>query len=213
MANDDKNKTPDLKAALVDALKSMPTDELAAILRQSGAAPTTIGMTKESMQMLIGSLHETNANSMKQALRSQRKENPNYPERSVFHAEGKFDDDGNPRAPKVAFLRPTFFQGVRLGGELETPEEISLCNRFTEDKSSREGRWTAELVNKGTKNERLVITIPSKTVDDRMENSYPFTYILRELIEGASAVNTDTMSARIAELEEKIKTMAVAVPA
>lgn len=215
MAKNDRSDTDplDIKTALVEAIKSLPPDELRAILMQSGVTPTTIGMTAESMQMLLGSLSATNAETMKMALRSQRKENPNYPERSVFHPSGKFDDAGNALPAKAGFKRPTYFQHVLLGGEAETEIEIQLCNSFTEDKSSRDGRWTAEIKHKGTKKESLHILIPSLSADDRMENSLPFPFILRELLDGADAVNPETMAARIAELEARVKRLAAGVAA
>lgn len=203
---------PDMKAMLIDALKSLSPSELQQILTQSGAAPTTIGMTTESMQMLLGSLSATNAETMKQALRSQRKENPNYPEQSVFHPAGRFSDDGTALPDKVKLRRRTYHNGVLLGGELETEEEINLCNQFTEDKTARNGLWTATILEKGTSRERINIKTPSQTPDERMENSLPLPLILRELLGGADAVNPATLSARMAKLEAKLAELGETVP-
>ena len=201
---DDESGSAVNLADLVSALKNLPQEDLRGLLTTAGIAPTTIGMTPETLQSLLGSMGATSAAAMREAYRQQRKENPNYPEVSVFNPEGKFDDDGNARTPKVTFRRPTFFNGVRLGGELETPEEIRLFNQFTDTKLARDGRWKLEIEDKGTKNERALLTIPSRTADDRMENAVPLPLILRELLGGADAVNPETLAARIAELERKL---------
>lgn len=210
----DKQPPTVTAADLLTALKALPPEDLKTLLVQSGAAPTTIGMSPEQLQMIIGTLNP--AIAMREAYKLQRKENPNYPEQSVFHPRGKFDHEGIPLKPKATFKRPTFFMDVRLGGELETEDEIELCNRFTQDRLARNGKWKAIIKNKGELNEELHIEIPSKTMDDRMENAYPFAIILRELLEGAAAVNQETLIQRIADLEAKLanleqdKTQAVA---
>lgn len=202
MAKNDENKGT--IADLVAAIKDLPQDDLRGLLTAAGIAPTTIGMTPDLLQSLLGSMGATSAAAMKEAYRQQRKENPNYPEVSVFNPDGKFDDDGNAREPKVTFKRPTFFNGVRLGGELETPEEIRLFNSFTDTKLARDGRWKLEIEDKGTRNERCLLTIPSRTADDRMENAVPLPLILRELLGGADAVNPETLQRQIDELNKKL---------
>ena len=205
MAKRDENGEGGVNLAdLVSALKSLPQEDLRGLLTTAGIAPTTIGMTPETLQSLLGSMGATSAAAMREAYRQQRKENPNYPEVSVFNPGGKFDDDGNARAPKEVFKRPTFFNGVRLGGELETPEEIRLFNQFTDTKLARDGRWKLEIEDKGTRNERALLTIPSRTADDRMENAVPLPLILRELLGGADAVNPETLTARLDEQAKQI---------
>lgn len=203
----DSDLTPDvMQAAVIDALRSLPPDELGALLKRAGVVPTTSGMGVEHLQAIMSTMDAVSARSVKEALRSERKENPNYPEKSVFFPAGKFDDSGRILPAKITLSRTTFFNGVRLGGELETEEEIGLCNRFTESRTAREGEWQA-IVETGL-NARLTITVPSKTVDDRMSLP-PFTHILRELLDGAEAVNPDTMARRIAALEAQMKAMGV----
>jgi hypothetical protein len=194
----------DLKAALADALKAMPADELAAILRQAQVVPTTMGMDAATVRTLIEGFQATSTTAVRETLRQERKENPNYPERSVFNPAGVYDDLGNPLPPKVRFRRPTIYVGVRLGGELETPEEIELCNRITESKTCHNGDWSATIEDKGTPRERLLILVPSKTADDR-SGLPPFTHILRALIDGDDAINPETMHQRITALEQQIK--------
>lgn len=189
-------------SALVAALRALPADELKSLLVASGAAPSTIGMTPENMQALMNTLHANSATAIREAIRSQRKENPAYPERSVFNPRGVFNDAGEAQAPKLKLSRPTFFNGVRLGGELESEEEIELCNRFTESRYAREGTWKAEVEGKGI-NQRLLITVPSRSVDDRMVLP-PFTHILRELLDGAEAVNPESLQKQIAALQAEV---------
>lgn len=213
---DDEQQTPTAQAidpiALVNALQQLPPDTLAPLLKSAGLVPTTMGMTPEHLQVLMGTMTAVSASAQKEAIRSQRRENPQYPEKSAFNPRGVFDDNGFALEPKVKFRIPTFFQGVRLAGELEGEEEIRLCNAITEDRYSRDGLWKAEIVGKGI-NQRLMIRINREnetlTMDDRM-GLPPFTIILRELISGKEATNPETlhrqieaMQKRIAELENK----------
>jgi hypothetical protein len=154
-------------------------------------------------------MQSVSAASVKETLRHERKENPNYPEKSVFFPRGKFDDLGNARPPKATFTRPTYYNGVRLGGELETEEEIQLCNQFTRDKSCRDGLWEAIIENAGSSRERLIIKVPSLSIDERM-GLPPFTLILAELLGGAEAVNPLTMQKQIDDLKAKLEQMTAA---
>ncbi len=210
---DDDSPAPDMKAMLIETLKSLSPAELSDIMQGAGAVPTTQGLTPAVIQTLVQAFQATSTTAVRETLRQERVENPNYPERSVFNPAGVFDDRGKALAPKVKFRRATFFQGVRLAGELETPDEIELCNQFTQDKEAREGRWTARIEDKGRPNERLYIAIPSKTVDDRMENSLPFTLILRELLDGADAVNPEVLQKQIADMQARIKSLEAGAPA
>lgn len=208
-----KENEPDLKAAIVEAIKSLPPDELASILKQSGAVPTTIGMFPEHLQVLMGTLQANSVDAHKQAIRSLRKENPNYPERSVFNPAGVYDDLGNALAPKVKLARTTFFVKVRLNDEVMTPDEIDLCNRFTQTKEARGGKWIASVVKRGDTEElRILDDFSVYNADDRSDLP-PFTFICRELLDGADSVNPETMAKRIADLEAKLKTMGAPVSA
>jgi hypothetical protein len=169
-------------------------------------APSLVGMSLEQFQILIGSLGKTSSDAMIAAHKQMRKENPNYPDRSVFNPAGVYDDDGLALPAKVKLLRPTFFVGVRLAEDLLTPDEIELCNRIAANKYSRDGRWKAEFDGAGSQ-ARLMIDVPCKTVDDRM-GLPPLTHILRELADGADAVNPDTMQKRIDALEAQVKSLA-----
>ncbi len=169
------------------------------------AGPSLVGFTPEQLQALFATMGSVSARATSDALRSQRKENPYYPEKSVYNPEGLYADDGTPKPAKVKLSRATFFVGVKLSDELMTADEIELCNRFTTDKTARNGTWKAEIVMHGNQ-PRLYIDVPSKTIDDR--NGLPtFAFILKELLEGPEAVNPVTMAKRIEELEKKLAGM------
>lgn len=184
--------------------QSQPRPDVAA----PAAVPSLVGISPEQLATILGALGTTSATAMREAIRSQRKENPNYPEKSVFNPRGVFDDDGNALAPRTKLTRETFFVGVRLSEELLTDDEIALCNRFTSDKTAREGLWSATLEQHGSKT-RLYISVPSKTVDDRMTLS-PFTHICRELLDGPDAVNPESMQKQIEELTRQVKALELA---
>lgn len=203
----DKDDGIDIKALLKDELRKLSPEDLRELLGATGAVPTTMGMTPETLQSIVTAMSSVSQTAVRETIRQERKENPSYPQRSVFHPAGVFDDSGKALPPKVKLRRPTYFQGVRLGGELETELEIELLNRFTEDKTSRDGLWSATFQERGTPRERLYIKIPSLTADDRMENSLPLPLILRELLDGADAVNPETLQKQIAQLEAKVKAL------
>ena len=177
---------------------------------QVQAPPSLAGMSPEVLQIITQALAKTSAVSVREALRSDRKENPFYHERSAFNPAGIFDDDGQALPAKIKLSRDTLFVGVKLSDELLTPEEIELCNRFTEDKQCRNGEWTATIEQRGSKT-RLRIAVPSKTIDDRM-GLPPLTHILRELLDGDEAVNPDKMHLKIAALETRIKQLETGQP-
>ena len=200
-----KNRTEPTDDVIVDALEQASPERLRAILAKAGAVPTTIGMTPDMMREFMGGFATVNADTMQRTMRANRKENPNYPERSVFFPEGKFDDEGNPLRAKRTFRRRTYHNNVLLGGELETEEEIDLFNAIAEDRTARDGTWKAEILEPGTARERIMVTTPSLTPDERSNNPEPLAMKLRELLNGPEAVNAGTMAKRIAELEAKMK--------
>lgn len=212
----DQNMTPGAPAPsvgaadILGALRNASPEDLREILTKAGVVPTTMGMDTSTAHALMQSMQSLQQSSlvtamregMKEQAKQTRRENPLYPEQSVFHPQGVYDHEGKALALKLKFRRPTFFQGVHLGGELETEEEIELCNRFTETRTAREGTWIAEIEGQG-RNERLLIKVPSQNVDDRMVLP-PFPHILRELLDGAEAVNPEAMHKRIQQLEAQI---------
>ena len=171
-------------------------------------APSLVGMSIEQLQTLVATISGTSQTALREALRSQRKENPNYPGRSVFNPEGIFDDEGKALPPKPTLSRVTKFVKVRLDGELLSREEVELCNRFTSNKEARNGEWTAKIIRSdGGKEElRILDDYSVKDVYSRM-GLPPFTHILRELRYGADAVNPDSMAKQIAELQATVKAL------
>lgn len=178
--------------------------------RELPAAPSLVGFTPEQLQALLATLGTTSSAAMREAYRQQRKENPAYPEKSVYNPNGNFDDEGRPLPAKVKLRRLTKFVKVRLNDECMTPEEIELCNRFTSTKEARGGTWRAEVVKKGDTEElRILDDFSVYNVDER-NNLPPLTFILRELLDGADAVNPEVMAKRIEALEAKLKALEAA---
>lgn len=213
----------DIKNQVLIALQSMSDEDLRAIAQARGITSAT-AITPDLVASMAQAFAGVTQTAVKETLRQERKENPFYPEKSVFHPAGIYDDTGKPLPAKVKFRRPTFFGthrehrrtgmiefgGVRLQGELETEDEIILCNEFTVSRTARGGKWRAAVKHAGTDDEALEISIPSFTQDNRMENAVPFVLILRELLHGADAVTHESMAeqlvklqARLAELEAK----------
>ena len=189
---------------LIEALQKLPPEVLTSLLQRTGTLPTTVGMTPEQFQTILHTAGAVNAKAMQQML---RRENPFYPERSVFNPAGKFDDDGTQLPPKVTFTRDSYFCGVMLGragatGELNTPEEIALFNRFTSDREARDGEWKAEITKVGNR-EVIKVTVPHRTTDERM-GLPPMDHILMELLEGAEAIRPDHLLKQVAELKARV---------
>jgi hypothetical protein len=191
---------------VIAALRALPQEQLAEVLKSAGAAPSTIGMTPELLSTILTQSGAAQAQAMKLVM---RRENDKYPERSHFLPRGLYDDAGEPQAPKLTFTRPTFFQEARLGGELETEEEIELCNRFTETRELTAKQWRAEVRQVGGK-EQLHITVPSRTVDDRMNLPGEFRLILMELLGGPEAVNPVMLQKQIADLQARVASLQAA---
>jgi hypothetical protein len=104
--------------------------------------------------------------------------------------------------------REVYFNGGREHEEQLTPEEIDAYNMITESKEARDGRWKAEIRQNG---KRLLVTVPSYTLDDRMELP-PLVLILRELALGATATDPSQMATRLAALERAMADRGIVVP-
>lgn len=132
--------------------------------------------------------------------KAMKPENDQHPGISVFsHPEGEI------LRPKERLKREVHFNGSRQGEDELTPVEIDLYNRFDKTRTSRGGNWRAEVKRDGA-NEALFVTTGPFTRDALMSLP-PLTAVLRELLDGAEAVNPDLLNARLAELEAKIKSM------
>ena len=196
----------DQKRDIIDQILKLSVAERMELANVLGLAPTptTVGMTPEQFQAILATTGSVNATAMQRAL---RKENPYYPERSVFNPQGLFDDHGHDLPPKVSFTRDTYHCGVLVGRAhssegLNTPEEIELFNRFSADKESRGGEWKAEIVKRGSV-ETLYVTHPHRSVDERMSLP-PLTHILLELLEGEDAINPAKLVDQVAALKKRL---------
>lgn len=150
------------------------------------------------------------ANDLKELLQAQRKvlkpENEQHPGISVYsYPEGELVH------PKPPFVRDVFFNDLRERHDQLSTLEVELYNRFDTNKTARNGMWRAEIRRNGSAEELRIITEP-KTLDGRLSLP-PLTMILRELLDGADAVNPDTMAKRVADLEAALKSLAERQPA
>ena len=197
--------------ALAQAIQQLPTETLRLLLAQAGMLPTTVGMSPDQLQAILATVGSVNAKQMQQAL---RKENPYYPERSVFRPQGRYDDQGNQIPVGVAFRRDTYYCHVLIGkagdasaDTLCLEEEIELFNRFEVDKEARDGTWHARLVKRGTR-EVLYVDFPRHNNDDRM-GLPSCALILRELLEGPESVNAELLAKQVAELRAQVAQLLV----
>jgi len=132
------------------------------------------------------------------AERSAPRENPDYNEVSVFtHPEGQR------KRPKAELSRETFFCGSRVRGDELTPAEIDAFNAITVSRTARNGTWTAEVKQNGQA-QQLYVTVPSRTVDERMELPGSLLLILRELRDGAASVDPMSLAQEVAQLKERL---------
>ena len=202
--------------ALTEALVKLPPAALARLLERANvatAAPSTIGMTPEQFQTIVATVGTVNVKAMQQALRT---ENPHYPERSVFNPVGLFDDAGTQMPPKVVLKRDTYFVGVLVGkagatSEIYTPDELELFNRFTGDKETRNGTWTATLLKRDNR-EILAVVVPHRTNDERMGLTL-LTHILLELLEGEDAVAPNKLLDQVTALRARVAALEAGPPA
>lgn len=98
---------------------------------------------------------------------------------------------------------------MRLSNDQLTPREIDLLNAIDRSYTAREGRWTADLTRNG-KEEMLMVSVPAKTIDDRMDLP-SLELVCLELLKGQAAVDPMSLAQRVAELEKQLAEKAVAV--
>jgi hypothetical protein len=129
-------------------------------------------------------------------------QNARHPGISAFsHPEG---DVARPKP----VLRPgkngqpglCFFCGSKEDPDTLTPHQIDLYNRFDRTRTSREGRWRAEVSPNGVD---LSVTVPCKTLDERMDLP-SLDIILTELLDGAAAVDPISLAQRVQDLERQL---------
>jgi hypothetical protein len=165
-------------------------------------------LSKDDLKELLAG----QAAGMKQALKPE-----NFPSKNTVSA---FNPDGLAVRPTLGYRaedgswkpRPTFFVGSRLTEDMLTNEEIEAYNSITEDHSSRNGQWTAEVRQNG-KTQELWIKVPYFEPSDRM-NLPTFEgaqiAICLELKSGEKSANPLALMKRVAALEAEAAQRATA---
>jgi hypothetical protein len=175
------------RLAQLDALIEEQKARLAAI-----APAPAVGLTGDDLKSILKATKEE-----QDATRSIRHSNADHRHISAFsHPEGDL------KAPKPKLIRETYFNNHRESEDELTPAEIDAYNAITHTCSARSDQWTARV-----KGNRLLVDVPSYTMDDRMNLPDGLVLILRELAQGERAVTPADMAARIADLERQVKSM------
>lgn len=183
--NDTAQEPKDSNALLADALL-----KLADRLENFSEGGPSGGINAEQLSTIL----TENAKSTRKAMRP---ENERHPDISALNPEGERD---HPR-PKLA--RKVFFAGIELKADDLSRTEIELLNSFTHNCTARNGLWKAEIKQTGSGGE-LHLHLPVATTDDRMDLPNGFTLIVRELLGGAKAVDSESLAQRVAELEKQL---------
>lgn len=182
--------TPDPMAQIADVLRLM-------MEKQGG------GLTTEMVEAIATASAKAAANSGAESMRRiMHPQNAQHPGLSVFSFP-----EGDQVHPKPV-LRPrpdgqpgeVLFCNSRLDTDSLTPTTIDLFNRFTRTLTARNGRWRADLAPDGI---GLHVTVPCKTIDDRMDLP-SLDMILLELLDGQAAVDPISLADRVVELERQL---------
>ena len=178
------------KPAVAPVMVTMSTEQLQALiasLPNSGG-----GITSADLKALLDSQKEEREQS-----RSVRHSNADHPHVSAFsHPLGDL------KQPKPKLARETYFNNHRESEDELTPAEIEAFNAITHTCEAREGLWTARV-----KGNRLLINVPSYTMDDRMNLPDGLVLILTELAHGKKAVTPADMLQQIADLRAQLERM------
>lgn len=186
MAKDDKAVDP-----VAERLAEL--DRLIEEQKKRLAQTTGGGMTAEQFTQVLATMQQ-GQKEIADASRPVRHSNPDHLHISAFsHPEGDL------KRPKNKLARETFLNGHRESEEDLTPGEIDAYNAIQHSCEARDGRWTAVV-----KGKRLLIDVPSKTPDDRMDLPSSLTLILRELALGKRAADPVEMAARLSALEKQM---------
>lgn len=193
MAKDIMDPVAD-RLAQLDAL----IEEQKKRLAQSGGG----GMTADQLQAVLTSV-TAGQKEIADASRTVTHSNPNHEHKSAFSYP-----EGDLKRPKPKLQRETYLNGHREAEDDLTPAEIDAYNAITHSCEARDGRWTAVV-----KGKRLIIDVPSKTPDDRMDLPNGLVLILLELAKGKRAADPMEMAARIAALEKAAEQAGIVIPA
>ena len=172
---------PVTQNALLEALKYLIEAQ------KTAAAP---GLDESAIERLVGKMDGR-----------ENRSNPNYPKISVFTYP-----EGERARPKPTLLRETWHNNARIREDQCTPEEILAFNALSAslpdpnaERSTRDGRWIAKV---SRNNQKLMIIIPCRTIEDRDESNMSSVLMFcRELAEGKGAVTPQSMAADIEQLK------------
>lgn len=173
------------------------------------ALVSKIGMTQANGLTAdqIAQVLQSNASAVQKAMKP---ENATAPNVSVYNPTGGEKPTLRCVAPDGSWRsRKTYFVGARMDEDLLTPLEIELFNRFTSSRSTRNGRWTADIKQNGNDQE-LHVMVPHKEIDDRQNLPNGLTLILRELLDGEEAANPEALIARLEAAEAKLAALSAA---
>lgn len=164
------------------------------------AAAPPAGGNFEVLEKILNKQLE-NQQQLAESQRTIHRQNPQHPGKSDFSYP-----EGDLKRPKPTFLagangqpREVFFNGHRESIHDLKPAEIEAYNKITHSCQARDGRWTAVV----TAN-RLMVTVPSYTIDDRMDLPNGLVLILAELAQGTRAVDPASMQERLLEMERQL---------
>jgi hypothetical protein len=175
-------------------------------------APVMVTMSTEQLQALIASLPNHGGGGLTSAdlkalLDSQKEDREQS--RSVRHSNADHTHisafsypEGDLKRAKPKLTRETYFNNHRESEDELTPLEIEAFNAITHTCEARDGQWTARV-----KGNRLLVNVPSYTMDDRMNLPDGLVLILTELAKGEKAVTPADMLAQIAELRQQLDAM------
>ena len=176
--------------------------QMAQILDRLTSQPSQPGLSPEQLAAIVTTAAkaaaESGADSMRKVLHPQNAQHPgisafSYPEGTVAR-------------PKPALTRDVYFCGHREDPDQLPPSTIELFNRFDRPMTARDGAWVADLKANG---KELHITVPAKSIDDRM-NLPALDLILLELLNGRASVDPMALTDRVAELEAKLASLSAA---
>jgi hypothetical protein len=149
------------------------------------------------------------------AQRSVRKDNPHYEDRGVFHVDPtceickkhelhwiEGDPIGKEAHPRPQMIYDYIFCAGRVMADWLTIPEIELVNQFSQDKTARDGSWTATISRNGTK-KRLEVSVPYRGMDARHELPSQ-SAILIELLYGETMADPSQALVLIQQLQAKV---------
>lgn len=166
------------------------------------AEQASSGVSPDQLQAMMTVASAAAANQSAESMRAVlHPQNAQHPGKSAFSYPA-----GDVAQPKPV-LRPTadgtpglvFFCGARQDPDQLTPAQIDLYNRFDRTRTSRDGRWRAEVAQSGD----LAVWVPCKSIDDRMDLP-SLDLILIELLDGAAAIDPVSLAERVAQLEAQL---------